>query len=73
MGLPVCLHMEDTGKLEEEHESVIKALLKLDLERPNVNVRLMSQLLLVQVIKAGGRRHGREVRREVRVRHLWIR
>ena len=43
--------MENTGKLEEEHESVVKAVLKLDLEWPHINVRLKLELLLVQMFK----------------------
>lgn len=37
--------------MEEEHERVVKAVLKLDLERPHVNVRLKLELLLVQMFK----------------------
>lgn len=48
--------MQHTGQLEEEHESVIKAILKLDLERPHINVRLKLELLLVQMFEAKSQR-----------------
>lgn len=48
--------MQHAGQLQQQHEGVIKSVLKLDLDGPHVDERLMLELLLVQVLKTAARK-----------------
>lgn len=53
--LPVLFHVEDTCKLQDEHERVVKLLIVLHPQRPHINGGLGPDVVLFKVFKTRGK------------------